>query len=245
VTDTLVLAYHAVSSSWQSSLAVDPVDLAWQVDHLLGRGYRAVRFIDAVSGSGHPGKRFAITFDDAYASVFEHARPVLAKRGVPATVFAPTAFIGTGKPMSWPGIEQWSTGPHAAELTPMSWEQLAELRDSGWEVGSHTVTHPRLTELDDAALAAQLGDSRATCEERLRGRCESLAFPYGDHDPRVVEAAGRAGYLAACTLPARLHRAEPLRWPRIGVYPVDRAHWRIRLKLSPLARRLRGSVLWP
>ena len=58
-----------------------------------------------------------------------------------------------------------------------------------------------------------------------------------------MAAAGRAGYEAACTLPARLHAASPLEWPRVGVYNADDER-RFRLKVSPTVRRIRGSRVW-
>ena len=48
-----------------------------------------------------------MTFDDAYRSVYEQARPVLESLGVPATVFVPTALVGSERPMAWPGTDQW------------------------------------------------------------------------------------------------------------------------------------------
>ena len=71
---------------------------------------------------------------------------------------------------------------------------LAELADAGWEVGSHTRSHPRLPQVDDAALARELGDSRELIAERLGRPCESIAYPYGDFDERVVRATAAAGY---------------------------------------------------
>lgn len=242
MSDVLVLGYHGVSDSWPSPLAVSPRDLDDQLRTLTARGYRGATFTEAVQAPpAH--KTVALTFDDAYRSVFELAFPILATRGFPGTVFAPTAFAGRETPMSWPGIDHWLGGAHEAELTPMSWDQLRRLADAGWEVGSHTRTHPQLTELDDEALAEELQGSRQDCERSLGRPCTSLAYPYGDHDERVVEAAGAAGYVAACALPAGLFRPAPLRWPRIGVYRADRRA-RFSLKLSPAVRRLRASRAW-
>jgi peptidoglycan/xylan/chitin deacetylase (PgdA/CDA1 family) len=127
----------------------------------------------------------------------------------------------------------------------MSWDQLRGLADHGWEIGSHTRTHPRLPELGDEALDDELAGSRADCEAGLGVACETLAYPYGAVDERVVEAAGRAGYRYAVSLPARLHAPRPLCWPRVGVYNVDgEAGWRWRLKSSPALRRLRASRAW-
>jgi peptidoglycan/xylan/chitin deacetylase (PgdA/CDA1 family) len=242
-TDTLVLAYHAVSGTWPSTLAVSPRGFEGQIATLLDRGYRSVTFHDAVHGRP-AGKRLAVTFDDAYLSVLENAFPVLDRLGVLATVFVPTDYAGSGRPMRWDGIEQWGDGSQAPELIPISWARLAELRDAGWEVGSHTRSHPHLTRIGDEDLDAELRGSKRACEERLEVPCRSLAYPYGEHDDRVVAAAQRAGYSAAGTLPSSLQAAGPLRWPRIGIYPADEARRRFEAKVSPLARALRSSAGW-
>ena len=77
----------------------------------------------------------------------------------------------------------------------------------------------------------------------LDAPCETLAYPYGAFDERVVAATRAAGYAAACTLPSDLPRPAPLEWPRIGVYRGDdrRSYG---LKVSRTVRLLRGSPLW-
>ena len=241
--DVLVLAYHALSDSWQSSLAVRCDDFARQLETLLERGYEPATASAAVGGEASGRRVFAVTFDDACASVFTLAAPIMRQLAVPGTVFAPTAHVGSGRPMSWPGIERWSGGPHEHELLPMSWEQLGELQAAGWEIGSHTVSHPHLTAIGDDRLDEELAVSRATLERTLGRPCDSLAYPYGDHDDRVVAAAGRAGYRFAFTLPERLTPRGPLRWPRVGVYGGDSART-YRLKVSPGVRRARASRAW-
>jgi len=240
-TDSVALCYHAVSESWPATLSVTPAQLNQQLALLQGRGYRGIRFSEAVL-SPPRGRTVAITFDDAFLSVFERALPIIARFGWPATVFAPTDFIDSDRPLSWPGVDIWLGGPHEAELAPMSWQQLGRLQELGWEIGSHTRSHPRLPELDDAGLDRELAGSRAELHSRL-GSCESLAYPYGDHDARTIEAARRAGYAAAGTLPARLHPASPLRFPRIGIHHTDHRR-RFALKLSPSLLWLRRSPAW-
>jgi peptidoglycan/xylan/chitin deacetylase (PgdA/CDA1 family) len=236
----LVLCYHAVSEDWGADLAVSPARLTSQLELVLKRGYRGATFHDAVHAP--PAARtVAITFDDAYRSVIELAFPILARLGLPGTVFVPTAFAGSEAPMAWPGIDHWLGGPHESELVPMSWEELATLATAGWEIGAHTRTHPHLTELDDADLGEELRASRRDCEAGLGLRCRSLAYPFSDEDDRVVRATAAAGYSAACTLPASPHPASSLRWPRVGVYWGDDA-LRFRLKVSPLIQRLRAGL---
>ncbi len=242
VPDVIVLCYHAVSPSWEATLSTTPERLEGHLRLLRERGYRGVTFSDAIQPGVH-GKLLSVTFDDAFRSVIELALPILERAGIPGTVFAPTDFIDAGGPLLWPGIDGWFNGPRARELTPMSWTELRTLADAGWEVGSHTGSHPRLTRLDNLALDDELARSKAACEEHLGRACTSIAYPFGDVDPRVVAATAKAGYMAAAALPNRLDSGGPLEWPRIGVYRIDDER-RFRLKVSPAVRRLRRSSAW-
>lgn len=243
MSDILVLSYHAVSARWPSPLAVPPAALERQVRWLLERGYRPATVSEAVRAPA--GERvMAVTFDDAYRSVAAVALPLLVRLGVPATVFTVTDYADSGAPMAWPGLDPWRDGAHAAELEPMSWDQLRRAVDAGWEVGSHTRSHPRLTSLGTPALAEELHGSRRRCEEVLGRGCRALAYPFGDHDDRVVEAVRAAGYATACTVPDALQPEHPLRWPRIGIYRDD--NWlTFAAKVSRAVRRARGTSAGP
>jgi peptidoglycan/xylan/chitin deacetylase (PgdA/CDA1 family) len=232
-----VLCYHAISHTWPAALAVSPYMFRQQLETLLRRGYSGVTFTDMVHGEAPP-RAFAVTFDDAYRSVMRNARPVLDDLGVPATVFAPTSMVGKPGPMVWDGIDHWLGTAYEPELTCMSWAELRELRGAGWEIASHTKSHPRLTELEDDELGTELVESREVCERELGLSSVTLAYPYGIHDARVRSAARDAGYAAAAA-----DRPGPVRqfqWPRINLHPVDDP-LRFRLKVSPAVRILRDS----
>ena len=237
--DMLVLCYHAVSANWPTTLAVSPERLREHVRFLLRRGYEGVTFAELVRGEGSD-RVLAVTFDDGYRSVLELGLPVLLELGVPATIFVPTDFVGSPEPMRWPGIDHWTPGSHQDELLCLDWEQLGTLRDAGWEVGSHSRSHPRLTELDDQSLAGELTGSRQACERELGEPCLTLAYPYGDNDPHVQRAAREAGYEAATSLSPGRERAYC--WPRVGVYPADDLG-RFRIKTASAVRRVRATGL--
>jgi peptidoglycan/xylan/chitin deacetylase (PgdA/CDA1 family) len=221
---------------------VTPEQLTDQLRYLVDRGYSGVTFSEAVRGEA-AGKIVAVTFDDGYRSVFELARPILEQFGMRGTVFMTTDFVGRQGPMAWPGIDEWIGGEHERELAPMSWEQARSLAEAGWEIGSHTKSHPRLSRVSDDQLEDELAGSRRECERMLDIGCRSIAFPYGDHDARVVAAAAAAGYSAAATLPSGNPAPSPLSWPRIGIYDVD-GQWSFHAKVSPTVRRLRRSRAW-
>ena len=145
--------------------------------------------------------------------------------------------------MAWQGIDQWLGGPHEPEMVCLGWDELRGLARSGWEVGSHTCSHPHLTTLDDAILARELSQSRAAVEHGIGQPCRSIAYPYGDVDARVIEATRAAGYELGASLPGRPGSTAPLDWPRVGVYHGDDMR-RFKLKVSPLLLRVRGSGAW-
>jgi peptidoglycan/xylan/chitin deacetylase (PgdA/CDA1 family) len=240
MSDVLVLCYHAVSERWDADLSCTPDQLRRQLELLVRRGYRGTTFTQAVTDRAR-GRVLAVTFDDAFRSVLELGKPILDSLGLPATVFAVSAFASSGRPLSWPGVTHWADGPHHHELAGLTWAELRGLADHGWEVGSHTRTHPRLTELDGDDLRRELEGSREEAERALGLPCRSVAYPYGDVDRRVVAATAAAGYAAAAALPARLHRADPLEWPRIGVYHPDSLR-RFGVKVSPAVRLMRRIV---
>jgi len=186
-----------------------------------------------------------VTFDDGYRSVLRAGFPILERLGWPATVFVPAGLVGNGRPLSWPGVDRWLGGEHEPELAALSWEQLRSLKTAGWEVGSHTCTHPHLTRLADAELERELGAARGECERRLEGSCISIAYPFGEVDARVVSASARAGYVTGAGLYEQgAHGSNPLEWPRIGVYRADDQR-RFRAKVLRAGRRVRRTPVWP
>lgn len=196
------------------------------------------------------GRTLAISFDDALRSVLREAEPVLSRLGVPATVFVPTDYITTQEPIAWQGMERWLGTPHESELACMTWDELRGLRDLGWEVGSHTRSHPDLATLEDSEAAAELTESRRECEREIDRPCELLAYPFSSYDRRVKRLAKAGGYSAAVILDSRiaiprrcvplLPDSDPFELVRTGVYRHD--SWgRFLAKTSPAARRARST----
>ncbi len=219
-TDRLVLCYHAVSDSAQTKLRVPAAVLRRQLSSLLDRGYEAVTFQQVVGGSART-RTVAVTFDDAEPSVLRLALPVLAELGLPGTVFVPVDRIGG---------------------TGLSWADLSTLAGAGWEIGSHTLTHPRLPDLNEAALERELRGSREVIEDKLGLPCRSIAYPYGEVNARVRAAAARAGFTAGCTTGGTLLVDDPLLFPRVGVDGRDTL-LTFRAKTSRAGRASRASAL--
>jgi len=238
--DVLVLCYHALSDTLRldTTVAIDRFER--NVAALRRRGYTGLTLSEAVIRP-RTGRVVAFTFDDAYRSALDVAFPILRGAGFAATIFVPTALPGSGRPADWPGVEV-STDAERQELLCLGWDELGGLADAGWEVGSHTHTHPRLPGLDDAALADELGRSRAECEDRLGRPCTTLSYPYTDVDARVVAATSEAGYAIAVTVPRFAEWPLPLRWPRVGLLASD-SDRSFALRTSVMARRAQATAL--
>lgn len=245
--DVVVLCYHGISDAWPASTSVRPADFEAQLTSFSRRGYRGATLSEALV-SPPAGKTLVVTFDDAHSSVWEHARGPMDRLGIPGTVYAPTDYVGGERPMAWAGYDTWLGTEHEGELACMSWSELGELASSGWEVGSHTCSHPRLSQLETDEIEAELTESRRICEERLDRPCTSIAYPYSDYDERVVRAAAAAGYRFAVSVPRDPQPPLPFEWPRVGAYHGESARrvglraWSRRLGPSPAARMLLAAT---
>ena len=236
--EPVVLCYHAVSERWEHRLSVPPQALERQVRLLLRRRYRAVTAAEVVAGRG---RLLHVTFDDAYCSILD-AFPALDRLGVPATVFACAALAESGLP--FPVLAPAEAGETTeADVRTLEWDALAELADRGVEIGSHTVSHPHLTQLADSELDRELRESRERLEHQLGRRCRFVAYPYGDHDERVRAAARAAGYEAAFALPGRARPFDRFGVPRVGIWRKD-GPGRVLLKTSAVRRPIGALRRW-
>lgn len=130
---------------------------------------------------------FLLTFDDGYASLAEHAYPVLADLGFTATTFLITAYVG--KTNTWDVRYTWNRLPH------LTWTDLERWRTRGFDFASHGATHRRLTWLEDSAVEAELRDSRDILLARLGpDGARAIAYPFGAVNNRVIRFAKTAGY---------------------------------------------------
>lgn len=238
MSDLLVLCYHGISETWPAPTTVRPGDFEQQLGALVRRGYRGATLSQALTVPPAE-KTLVVTFDDAHSSVGELAAPVMAELGLPGTVYVPTGYPDTDRPMAWDGYDIWLGTEHEHELGCMGWEQLRGLGAAGWEIGSHTKTHPRLSKIGDEPIKTELIESRRECEEKMGAPCTSIAYPYSDYDDRAVRAAAEAGYRFAVTVPRGPAPPLPLQWPRVGVYNGEDAR---KVRLRAHARRLSSPL---
>jgi peptidoglycan/xylan/chitin deacetylase (PgdA/CDA1 family) len=250
------LCYHSVADVGPPFLSVRPEAFEQQLRTLRRLGFRSGGQDDLgrmARGQRLDGRLVFLTFDDGYVDNYATARPLLDAHGFRALIFILPPRVDQDDLLMWPRVER-----HVAEypevMRSLTWRMVDSMAEAGHEFGSHTLSHPRLTELGDEELRQELFDSRARIKERL-GRCDSIAYPFGAWTKRVAEAAADAGYSYGFTLPYRSQlSADQLTIPRISVdHRDDEARFRRKLiasyralSLSPLkvvARRVLGRRL--
>jgi peptidoglycan/xylan/chitin deacetylase (PgdA/CDA1 family) len=234
----LVLTYHAVEEG-PAPLCLDPALFERHLDCIAAAGLRTVT-VSALAealGRGEPlDELVAITFDDGFASVTSTAWPLLAERGLTATVFCVAGYLGRES--------DWPTQPRTALRRPLAGpDELAAIAAAGAELGSHGLTHAPLDTDDPALLERELAESRRSLQDALGVAVQTLAWPYGVRSGAAEHAARVAGYAAACAAaPGRVRTGAPLYGlPRVDAHYVRRpALLRAVLRGSPYlgARRV-------
>ncbi len=139
-------------------------------------------------------RTLAITFDDCYRDNLFAAR-TLHEFGLPACFFIPTAFVGTDAVFPW--------DQDLARMPNLSWDEVREMAELGFEIGSHTVTHPDMAQVPVEQARRELTQSRKCLEHQLSRPVRWFAYPFGGQDhfsldrlPLVYEA-GYEGCLSA------------------------------------------------
>jgi peptidoglycan/xylan/chitin deacetylase (PgdA/CDA1 family) len=220
----VVLMYHRLGqarNAWERKYCVAPDRFAAQMEVLAAEGRRAVELQALVDwlqgGPALPAGSIVITFDDGFRGVREHALPVLERLGWPFTVFLVSDLIGRE--------DLWTLPENPAGIAHplLDADEIRDMQRRGVRFESHTRSHARLPTLDAAALADQLAGSREQLSELLGREVRYLAYPYGEHDPRVEAAARSAGYRAAFSTRPGFNRADVdhFRIRRLDVYGTD------------------------
>ena len=218
--DALVLTYHAVDDG-DGPLHVDPTTFAAHLD-CIAESRAAVLTVAELARCLRHGDttalRVAITFDDGLASVARIAAPMLAERGLRATVFCVAGHVG--------GASDWPSAlPGSPRLELAAAAELAGLAAEGWEIGGHGMTHMPLRTEDPTVLDRELTRSKAVLENIAGTPVRSFAYPYGAAPSAPAAELVAATYDAACTTAVGLvgPGSDPFELPRIEAHYVRRA----------------------
>jgi peptidoglycan/xylan/chitin deacetylase (PgdA/CDA1 family) len=159
----------------------------------------------------------AITFDDAFVSVFENAIPILKIYNLPAGIFIPAGNLG--RP---PGWNMTQNSPDRNE-TVMTAAQITALDKNGFEIFSHSVYHRLLTQIDKQCLQTELKQSKQILENIISHPVLGISCPHGACNQLVYDAIKKTGYNFNFTIEPYLIETstDNLRIGRTAVSPDD------------------------
>jgi peptidoglycan/xylan/chitin deacetylase (PgdA/CDA1 family) len=206
-----ILMYHVIAEAPPDAanpgLFVPPGELAAQVRWLAKRGFTAVtlgELFDAwEDGNEIPSRPVVLSFDDGTRDQHDIAAPILAAYDFPGVLNLKVESLNQSE-MADPEIE----------------EMLAE----GWELASHTHSHPDLTTLDPGTLETEVRGSRKALQRRFGVPVDFFCYPAGAYDVTVAEAVEDAGYRGATTTePGLAEPGRPYELARVRIDPGDGA----------------------
>ncbi|MDP2341195.1 MAG: polysaccharide deacetylase family protein [Deltaproteobacteria bacterium] len=216
-----VLMYHRVVArlprAASSDFVVSRDTFRQHLRYLVERGLhtptiaQALRTTDPLTAE----RSILLTFDDGYVDNYTEALPLLLEHKLRATFFV---VADQRRRRNF-----WDVDTANSNARLMEAHQLRAMVSAGMEIGSHSVSHPRLALLDDDAALLELRDSRRILEDIIGAPVDSFAYPFGSLSPRVKGLVRRAGYRAAFAVnsgPFDFH-ADPFEIRRVLI--ADRA----------------------
>jgi peptidoglycan/xylan/chitin deacetylase (PgdA/CDA1 family) len=211
-----VIVYHAIGSrprrapDWNGFIRPERFEeqMAYLAEHR--RVVRLEELLHPTVSRGPP--RVAITFDDGYRVVLEHAVPLLRETSVPATFFVPTKWIGA--------MRGWG-GEGDAALEIMDVEELRALDEAGFAVESHGHAHIDYARSEPAAVVEDLRTSFEALTEILGRPPRYVAYPYGRVTEPAAKEAARLGFRAGFTLDRRQRVSGTFARERVSIVPAD------------------------
>lgn len=202
-----ILMYHVTKAPPAGTpypeLWVKPADFRGQMDWLAENGYTGITMSQLFKywdeGFKLPEKPVVITFDDGYPSHDKVARPALAQHHWPGVLF-----------LEYNNVNNPDSGLTAS--------MVKRLIASGWELGSHTISHPDLTSLSASELETEVAGSKKQIAAKFGVPVEFFCYPAGKYDDTVIAAVDEAGYKGATTeLPGAATPDKPFELARIRV----------------------------
>ena len=209
----VVLQYHFVAEGTPRVTSVTPAEFEAHLDHLSANGYTVRPLPELVTalraGGTVPTNSVAITFDDAYVSVYDNAFPLLKARGLPFTIFVNTEPVDSRSPAF------------------TSWDQLREMHAAGATIANHSVSHPYLVrrpQPEDAAayeerLEGEIDFAEARIEAELGVGHRLFAYPFGEYDDRLRAWLAAEGYIGIGQHSGAVHAGSD--FPALPRFPVS------------------------
>jgi peptidoglycan/xylan/chitin deacetylase (PgdA/CDA1 family) len=209
-----VLAYHKVERRHELGVTrLSPRRFAKQIERLAKAGWKTLGLDDviacAIGERTAAPNELAITFDDGYRGLREHAFPVLEAHGFRATCFVITEYAGK--------LNRWDVAYGGRRFAHLAWRDMRVWQGRGIAFASHTATHPRLTRCSSEQVRGELERSRRDIGAALDVATTAVSYPFGAFGEREERLAREAGYVAGFGI-ARAWSGSVMAIARVPVY---------------------------
>jgi peptidoglycan/xylan/chitin deacetylase (PgdA/CDA1 family) len=190
-----ILTYHHVGPRRRGArlkgLYVSPNLFARQVAELKSAGFSTASFETLAVGNAQQDSRIFLTVDDGFRDVFENALPALAKHRFQAILFLVSDLLGK--------TNEWQQ--RAGDITEplMDAAQVKDWVAAGQQIGAHTKTHPRLTQIPLSEAREEISASKKFLEDCFGLAVNHFCYPYGDWNEPIRDLVSATGYQTACT----------------------------------------------
>jgi len=211
-----ILTYHKIAPITKGTIypgTFVPPNLFEKHLRLLNRrGFSSVRVPDLFSEQ-MPSQPILLTFDDGFQDFADNGWPLLQKHGFGGLVFLVLNHLG--------GQNDWDIAVGDKPAPLMSLETIQELAKQGTQFGSHTLTHPRLANLDEEDQHREIFGSRTipASDFQLPTSDLSICYPYGSYNETTLSLCREAGYKYGFSTDKGLNDSttDPMRLKRIAI----------------------------
>jgi peptidoglycan/xylan/chitin deacetylase (PgdA/CDA1 family) len=181
-----------------NGLRVEPFEFEKQMKYLIKNNWTFFTMSELVEKKDElPARSIAITFDDGYEDNFTNAFPLLKKYNIKATIYL--VVDRHNKEWSSKRKEKNNTGELKNEPKLLD-EQIHELISSGLiEIGSHTMNHDNLPNLNVDDKRNEIYNSKLIIEEKFKIKCNSFCYPFGLYDKEDIQTVKDSSYTNATT----------------------------------------------
>lgn len=177
-----ILMYHSISDEKNNDAVVSRERFAEQMAYLFDQKFTPISmeqlYAYVSKGQPLPPKPVVITFDDGYLDTYEIAMPILQRYKFKSVVFIPPTDV-------------------AQRLT---WKQIQEMKSSGMEIASHSLTHRDMETLSPVQQAEEIQKAQEILDRILNQNTRYFCYPYGGYNSDTIRLLKEKGYLLAVTM---------------------------------------------
>ncbi len=182
-----IINYHKISPLYDIGITTrHPKRFENDLKILKKYQFNTITFKDLINSQAEISNPIIITFDDAYDNIIKYALPLMTSYGFKGIIYPVTNFIG--------GYNDWDVQVGKFKFKHLDWQELKEIKELGFEIGSHTQSHELLTGMSYQQQFKELSESKKELQDTLGVEVYSISYPFGRFNQETIRCTEEAGY---------------------------------------------------